>query len=195
MRQVLIALLAAVVIIAACAPEQAVTDSSTTIVKQERPAAPTAEEARTLLANAPEFGEYEFTSAGWTAPVSGVAMSEPVRAEAKQLAAAGWIALENTGDIALSDKSRNDKRFLMRENGLLDVVPLAKKEIGNVLAVRDRDGTVTVDFDWRWVPNEVGAAFKTGTTADRFAGPQQATAELIHDGTKWTVLQIKKRGL
>ena len=191
MRRLLIASL----LLAACAAEQPVVDSSTTTAgsAQQRPAAPTPAEARTLLETAPELGEYQFTDAGWTAPVSGAAMSEPVRAEAKQLAAAGWILLEKTGDIALNDRSRNDKRFLLRPNGILDVVPLAKKQLGDVQAVRDREGVVTVDFTWRWIPNEVGQAFKTGLTADRFAAQQEATAELVHDGTKWTVVTIKNR--
>ena len=190
MRNALIALL----LLAACAPEQATTDSSTTTAPAKpRAAAPTPQEARTLLENAPEFGEYEFTSAGWTTPVSAASMSEPVRAEARQLAAAGWIALDGAGDVALTNTSRDDKRFLLRQNGILDVVPLAKKEFGEVRAVRDREGEVTVDFSWRWIPNEVGQAFKTGPTAERYAAPKEATAELAHDGTKWIVVQIRPR--
>ena len=189
MRRLVIACL----LLAACAPETPVADTSATVSKPQRHPAPSPDEARTLIESSAELGEYEFTSAGWTAPVSGVAMSEPVRAEAKQLAAAGWLTQDPTGDIALNDKSRNDKRFLLRPNGILDIVPLAKKEMGNVLAVRDREGEVTVDFDWRWVPNEVGTAFKTGATADRYAAPQHATAVLMHDGSKWTILQIKPR--
>ncbi len=188
MRRILIALL-----LASCAPEQQVTDTTATLAKAPRPAAPSADDARTLIANAPEFSEFEFTNAGWTTPVSGVSMSTPVRDEARQLAEAGWIALDNTGDLSLTDKARNDKRFLLRANGILDVVPLAKKELGNVVAVRDREGEVTVDFTWRWIPNEVGTAFKTGAVHDRFAAEQQATATLLHDGTVWTVLKIDRR--
>ncbi len=188
MRRILIALL-----LTACAAEQPVTDTTATVAKQPRPAAPSAADAKTLIANAPEFSEFEFTNAGWTTPVSGVSMSTPVRDEARQLAEAGWIALDRTGDVMLADKSRNDKRFLLRPNGILDVVPLAKKEIGDVVAVRDREGEVTVDFTWRWIPNEVGAAFKTGAVHDRFAAPQQATATLLHDGTGWGVLRIDRR--
>ena len=140
-----------------------------------------------------EFGEFDFTSAGWTTPVSGSRMSEPVRAEAKQLADAGWIAFDESGDVMLTEKGRNDRRFLMRQNGILDVVPLASKEFGKVEAVRDRDGDVTVDFTWRWVPNEVAQALKTGPTHDRYAAPQKATASLMYDGTKWTILKIEKR--
>ena len=196
MRRNLIALLAillASVLYTACAAEQPVTDTSATVANKARPAAPGAAEARTLIANSAEFSEFEFTNAGWTTPVSSAAMSTPVRDEARQLAEAGWIAMEKTGDVMLTDKSRNDKRFLLRANGILDVVPLAKKEIGEVVAVRDREGEVTVDFTWRWIPNEVGAAFKTGAVHDRFAAPQQATATLLHDGNAWTVLRIDRR--
>ena len=189
MRRLLIALL----LLTACAPEQAVTDTTAAAPKQARPPAPSAAEAKTLIANSAEFSEFEFINAGWTTPVSGAAMSAPVRDEAQQLAEAGWIALEKTGDVMLTDKSRNDKRFLMRANGILDIVPLAKKEFGEVVAVRDREGEVTVDFTWRWIPNEVGAALKTGAVHDRFAAPQQATAVLLHDGTAWGVLKIDRR--
>jgi hypothetical protein len=188
MRRVLIALL-----LTACAAEQPITDTSATVAKPPRPAAPSAADAKTLIANAPEFSEFEFTNAGWTTPVSGSLMSTPVRDEARQLAEAGWIALDRMGDVMLTNKSRNDKRFLLRPNGILDVVPLAKKEIGDVVAVRDREGEVTVDFTWRWIPNEVGTAFKTGAVHDRFAAPQQATATLLHEGTGWSVLRIDRR--
>ena len=191
MRRTLIALL---LLLAACTAEQPATDTATTSsAPAQRPAAPTPEEAATLIKGSIEFGEYEFTNAGWTAPVSGARMSEPLRDEAKQLAAAGWLGLENTGDIMLTEKARNDRRFLMRANGILDVVPLASKEFGEVQAVRDRDGEVTVDFTWKWTPNEVGRAFTSGPTHDRYAAPQQATATLMWDGNKWGVLQIKGR--
>jgi hypothetical protein len=190
MRRLLIAFL----LLAACTAEQPATDTTaTTAANAQRPAAPSAAEAETLVKGSTDFGELDFTNAGWTAPVSGARMSEPVRAEAKQLAAAGWVALDGAGDLMLTDKGRNDRRFLLRENGLLDVVPLAKKEFGVVEAVRDRDGEVTVDFTWKWVPNEVGAAFKTGPTADRFGAPQRGTATLIHDGTQWSILKMEKR--
>lgn len=189
MRRTLIAFL----LLAACTAEQPATDTTTTTAAKQRPAAPTPEEAATLIKGSMEFGEFDFTNAGWTAPVSAARMSEPVRAEAKELAAAGWVALDGAGDLMLTDKARNDRRFLLRENGLLDVVPLAKKEFGAVEAVRDREGEVTVDFTWKWLPNEVGTAFRTGPTHDRFAAPQNATATLIHDGTQWTILKIDRR--
>lgn len=189
MRRLLIALL----VFAACSPEKPADDNTIVATAPKRPAAPAAPEAEALIKGSMEFGEYQFTNAGWTAPVSGATMSEPVRAEAKQLAAAGWVGFDGAGDLMLTEKARNDRRFLLRSNGILDVVPLAKKEFGAVEAVRDREGQVTVDFTWTWVPNEVGQAFKSGATHDRYAAPQKATAELTHDGSKWVIVQITPR--
>lgn len=178
---------------AACTSEKpAIADADATETKPAAPAPPSPEQARDLIANSADFGEYEFTNAGFTLPVSGAAMSEPARVAAKELAVAGWLALEGTGDIALTDKSRADKRFLLRPNGLLDIVPLAKKEMGAVTAVRPNDdGTVTVDFAWRWIANEVGTAFRTGLVHDRFAAPQDGRATLMWNGTAWTILKIE----
>jgi hypothetical protein len=183
--------IAILLLLAACSSdEKPIADA-----QPQQPAAtppPTAQQARDVIANSPAFSEYEFTNAGFTMPVSGVAMSEPVRQSVRELAAAGWIMLENTGDIALTDKSRGDKRFLLRENGLLDIVPLAKKEMGTVTNVSAQsDGTVIAAFSWRWIPNEIGTAFKTGPVFDRYATDQEGQATLMWDGTNWTVLKIE----
>ena len=183
--------LAVLLLLAACNSEQPpIADAESAKTKPATPQMPSAQEARDLIANSAEFGEYEFTNAGFTLPVSGAAMNEPARATAKELAAAGWLSLDTNGDIALTEKSRNDKRFLLRPNGLLDIVPLAKKEMGDVQAVRgNNDGTVAADFTWRWVPNEVAASF----LRDKYEGTQNATATLMHDGTNWTLLKIDSR--
>lgn len=160
--------------------------------KAAGPAPPSAQQAYDVIARSPAFSEHEFTNAGFTAPVSGAAMSEPVRQSVRELAAAGWLMLENTGDIALTDKSRGDKRFLMRDNGLVDIVPLAKKEMGTITNIAPQsDGTFTVAFTWRWIPNEVGAAFKTGMVQQRFASQQDDRASLMWDGTNWIVVGIE----
>jgi len=189
------ALAVALLLLAACGSpdEKPISDQATsTSTAPATPPPPSPQQARELIANSAEFGEYEFTNASFTTPVSGATMSEPVRQSVKELAAAGWLELDPAGDIALTEKSRNDKRFLLRANGLLDIVPLAKKEMGDVTAVRPNpDGTAMVDFTWRWVANEVGSAFKTGLVHDRFATPQDGRATLIWDGTSWSVLRIE----
>jgi hypothetical protein len=84
-------------------------------------------------------------------------------------------------------KAMDDKRFILRENGLLDVVPLAKKEMGEVSAVRmNPDDTATADFTWTWVPNEVGSLFP-----EKYAGTHAARATFIWDGTSWSMLKIE----
>lgn len=181
----------ALVLLVACGGSDPIAES-TTAARPTPPPLPSAQQAREMLVNSAELAEYEFTNAGFTTPVSAAMMSEPVRQSVKELAAAGWVELDTTGDVALTDKSRNDKRFLLRPNGLLDIVPLAKKEMGDVTAVRaNDDGTARVDFTWRWIANEVGSSFKTGLIAERFAAPQDETATLIWDGTTWSVLKIE----
>ncbi|HUR80085.1 MAG TPA: hypothetical protein VM733_04935 [Thermoanaerobaculia bacterium] len=182
--------LAVLFLLAACSREKPIEQAAP--AKPSAPPPPSAAQARQLIAASADFGEFEFTNAGYTTPTSGVAMNQPQRATARELAQAGWLTLDNTGDIALSEKSRSDKRFLLRPNGLLDIVPLAKKEMGDVTAVHaNPDNTVTVDFTWRWIANEVGQAFRTGVVHDRFAAPQDGKATLIWDGSQWTVLKFE----
>lgn len=189
------ALSVALVLLAACggSDEKPISDQSTAAAaKAAPPMPPSPQQAREQIASSAEFGEYEFTNAGFTTPVSGATMSAPVRQSVRELAQAGWLELDPAGDVALTDKSRSDKRFLLRPNGLLDIVPLAKKEMGDVTAVRrNADNTVTVDFTWRWIANEVGASFKTGLEHDRFAAQQDGRATLMWDGTGWMILKIE----
>ena len=184
-------LLTAILLLCACSSDETpVADQQP--AKPAAPPPPAAEQVRELIANSAELGEHEFTNAGFTTPVSGAAMSAPARQSVKELAAAGWLSVDENGDASLTEKSRSDKRFLLRTNGLLDIVPLAKKEMGAVTAVRaNPDGTATADFTWKWIPNEVGSAFKTGIEHDRFAAPQDSRATLIWDGTSWGVLKIE----
>lgn len=179
----------------ACSSEQpATTNTSESTASKPAAAPPSAQQAREIIGKSGELGQYEFTNAAVSLPVAGSSMNEPTRALAKQLAAAGWIAFDGAGDIMLTDKSRSDKRFLLRENGLLDVVPLAKKEMGDVTAVRSNpDGTVNADFTWRWIANEVGTAFTAGPVHDRFNAAHNATANLMWNGTEWTMITVEGR--
>jgi len=185
----------ALLLLAACSSEEpaTTTTAASTSAQQEpqTPPPPTAQQARETIAKSGDLGQFEFTNAAISVPVAGSSMNEPTRNLVKQLAAAGWVALDGHGDLMLTDKSRSDKRFLLRENGLLDVVPLAKKEMGDVTAVRQNpDGTVTADFNWKWIPNEVGASLKSGPEHDRYAAPHTARASLMWNGTEWTVVTI-----
>jgi hypothetical protein len=185
----------ALLLLAACggSDEQPIAESSTTTTNAPvTQPPPSPQQVRELIASSAELGDYEFTNAGFTTPTSGATMSEPVRQSVRELAAAGWLAIDGAGDVALTEKSRNDKRFLLRQNGLLDIVPLAKKEMGDVTGVSsNHDGTVTVDFTWRWIPNEVGSAFKTGLIHERFTSPQDGRATLMWDGSAWVILKIE----
>lgn len=119
------------------------------------------------------------------------AMNEPTQANAKELVAAGWLRF-NGDDLLLGTKASGDKRFLVRPNGFLDIVPLAKKELGQVSQpVRDADGTARAEFCFRWLANEVGESFRTGLVAERFDATHCGTATLQQRaGGGWEVLLL-----
>ena len=177
-----------------CAPEskqQQTTSPAPAPAKQTIPP-PSVAEAQPIIANSATFSDYEFTNASATLPMS-APMPPYLAGEAKQLVAAGWLR-RSGNSLELTPKSKSDKRFLVRPNGYVDVVPLASKELTGVTAVRpETDGTVSADFTWKWIPNEVGSAFKRGALHDRYAAPQSATARLMWDGSAWTVLRIVPR--
>jgi hypothetical protein len=179
MKRLLLLLLAAALVCVSCKEKKGA--GTPAPPAKEQPAAQhpaiTPAQAKELIAGAPEFGDYQFTNAAVTIPLKRSALRTDQAAIAKRLAAGGWIRFD--GDDV---KAKEDKRLLVRPNGTLDVVPLAKKELVSVDAV----GGEKVDFTWRWVPNEIGALLK-----DRFAGDQKARATLLWDGTNWTVLRIE----
>jgi len=184
MKRLLLVLLAASLVFASCKEKDGAggTPPPATTEQAAQPAqhpAITPAQAKDLIAGAPEFGDYQFTNAAVTIPLKRSAMRADQAVIAKQLAAGGWIHFD--GDDV---KAKEDKRLLVRPNGTLDVVPLAKKELVSV----DKVLVDKVDFTWRWIPNEIGALLK-----NRFGGEQKATATLLWDGTNWTVLRIEPR--
>jgi hypothetical protein len=184
----------ALILFAACgAPEPARTTSSAAPPpKPAAPPPPSPAEAQALIANSATFSDYEFTNASVTLPTKG-ALPPYMADDAKHLVAAGWLRRAGDG-LELAAKAKGDKRFLVRPNATVDVVPLASKELTAVTAVRPNpDGTAAADFTWKWIPNEVGSAFKRGALHDRYAAPQNATATLMWDGRTWSVLRIEKR--
>jgi hypothetical protein len=185
----IIAALVCALLAAACPHPEAPAPKPAAAAPKPAPAPPTADEAKQLLAGSPEFSEYEFTNAATTLPLQKSAMNEPARKAVADLAAAGWLHLDGSGAVVFSDKAKHDPRVLVRPNGFVDLVPLAKKELTAVTAVRGP----AVDFDWRWIPNDLGASLKSGPVHDRYAAAQHATATLVHDGAAWTVLRIEPR--
>lgn len=192
MKRVPLLLIALAVLAVACggeSPQPATTSSA----PPAAPPPPTADQARTLIAAAPEFGDFEFTNAAFTLPLQRSAMNEPQRAATKDLAKAGWIALD--GDtLKLTGKSEHDKRFLLRPNGTLDIVPLAKKELDGVTSIVTGSEGPVVTFTWKWLPNEIGTAFRSGPVAEHLAGTQTAKATLLWDASAgaWVVLRIER---
>ncbi|HEX7149870.1 MAG TPA: hypothetical protein VF618_00160 [Thermoanaerobaculia bacterium] len=153
-----------------------------------KPQPPTVAEAQQLLANAPEFGEYEFTNAAYSLPLTRGAMSAEQLAAADRLKKAGWLAFDGDGKVLLTDKAKADRRFVTRPNGFVDLVPLAKKELVAVESTGPDPEGATVTFTWKWIANELGEL----VAAERFAPPQRATATLIPSGGGWAVLRIVK---
>jgi hypothetical protein len=186
-------LLIAFLLFAACGGEPPATTTKEAVAPR-RQAAPSPEEARELIEKSPSFSEFEFTGAGLSLPVDGSRLSAPARTTVTELAESDWLELDSSGNVSLTDRSGGDRRFILRPNGILDIVPLAKKEMGQVEAIRENaDGTIEADFTWRWLPNEVGSSLRTGPIAERFAQTHYATASLIWNGTEWTMLKIERR--
>jgi hypothetical protein len=177
----------------ACGGGQKAPPAAPAEAKPAAPPPPNAAAAQAIVGGSPELGEFEFTNAAVSLPMSRAAMNEPALAAAKDLVGAGWLVFDGDA-VVLSAKSRGDKRFLVRPNGFLDVVPLAKKEMGEVTAVRPTEEGVDVDFKWKWISNDVGSAIASGPIHERYATEHRATATLIHDGTSWIVLRIRAAG-
>lgn len=119
-------------------------------------------------------------------------MNEAHKKTVQELRAAGWLAVDGSGNAILTEKAKNDRRFLVRTNQSLDIVPLAKKEITSTSAPQSLpDGNVQLTVDWRWVPNDAGAALKSGLARQVFDTPQQAKATLMPAEGGWTVYLIE----
>lgn len=182
MKRLLIALL-----FVACTAEKPAAPGAA--AEKPAPPPPTLAEASEIIKSSSDFSEFEFTSSAFTLPLKrSMMLNDPTRDAARDLQKAGWI--DFGGDEVLLRKAATDKRFVPRPNGYMDIVPLAKKEFGEVTAVRPTSEGVEADFNWKWIPNEVGSLFKSGPLYERYAAPKQGTATLYVDGGKWRVLRI-----
>lgn len=186
-----------ILLITACGSESAPTPDATATTSTATASStplPTKEEAAAVIRESAEFGDFQFTFSSFSLPVQRSMMNEPALAGAQELKEAGWIAFDGSGDVVLTAKSKGDKRFLVRPNGFIDIVPLAKKEFGEAASVeRTPDGNAAVDFSWRWSPNEVGSSFKSGLIKERFSIDHKARATLMQDAGRWTVLLIEPK--
>jgi hypothetical protein len=154
-------------------------------------APPSVAQAVLVIRESPEFGDFHFTDAAVSIPVEGASRHGEQSLDAGALIQDGWLA--GKADLELTDRARNDRRFIIRPNRVLDVVPLAKKELLEVVSVLDNhDGTVAVTFNWHWLPNEIGRAFPPRSLLGRrFRQPSyRAVATLQNDGHVWSVRKI-----
>ena len=163
----------------------------TAAARKAAPRPPSTDEARQLIADSAEWSDFQSPYSAWSLPTSAAALKGAALEGAKDLQRGGWISLR-AGDVVLTEKAKSDKRFLIRPNGSIDIVPLAKKEITAVTSVQPTtNNEVAVGLTWKWIPNEVGSAFRSGTIRDRFASPGKATVTLQPaDGGGWEVLRI-----
>lgn len=152
---------------------------------------PTPAEAQELIARSQAFGDHQFTYAAWTFRTDTPLTHETTLAMAKDLENADWIRL-NENRVELTDKSRGDKRFLLRPNGTLDIVPLARKELIEVTSVTPTDEGATATIRWRWVPNEVGSSFTSGPVKERFDAEQRSEVTLQSNAAgEWEVWGVE----
>ena len=116
-------------LLAGCTNEERRVESTASSPPPAAPALPpaTSAEAGLLIGDSAEFSEFEFTNAAWSLPLQGKLMNAPSLEGAKELAAAGWIKLDRERNVTLTGKAKKDRRWLVRPNGFVDLVPIAKK--------------------------------------------------------------------
>lgn len=153
---------------------------------------PSAEQAEEIITSAPEWSDYKFSNAAWSLPLD-QPIDHPVTLEmAKDLERADWIRVDRTNRVVLTQRAMKDRRFLVRPNDVVEMVPLAKKEFGEVTAIEPAGENVEVHFTWQWVPNEVGASFQSGFLHERYSATHQATATLMPREGEWMLLIIEE---
>lgn len=182
----------AVLFLLACTGEQSTTSTAPqTSTAQPALTPPTPQQAREIIEPSPEYSDFQFTWTAYSIPLRKSMMNDATKQTAKELESAGWIEFQRD-DLIPSIKASKDKRFIVRPNGFMDIVPLAKKEFGEVTSVNPLpDGNVAAEFNWKWIRNEVGQSFKTGPVRDRFAAPHVGRATLMPNQGKWEVLIIE----
>jgi hypothetical protein len=153
---------------------------------------PTPTEARAIIESSAEFPDFQFTYASWSVPLRKDAQNEATKKTVNELRAGAWLGYDGDGNVILADKARNDKRFLVRPNGTLDVVPLAKKHLVSVTSIEPKGEEAVATFVWLWEPNEIGALLKSGLLPMQYAAPHRARATLMQSDGKWIVQLIEE---
>lgn len=182
------------VLLAGCAGETAetATERADDAATGQAAPLPTEEEAAKIIQKAPAYSDYRFTSVTLSIPMNEERMHEQMRAYAKDLETAGWIRIDSTGTVVLSDKARKDNRWVERTNGFTDIAPLASKEFVEVRSIeQDAAGNAKVDFTYRWNQNSTGAALQSGLLRQTLDSPQYATATLEQHGDGWELYIIR----
>jgi hypothetical protein len=155
-------------------------------------ALPAAADAAKIIGDSAEWSDYQFTYSSWSFQLGTPIAHPTTRQLAEDLAAVGWLRVTPDGMIELTEKAKSDKRFLVRSNNSLDIVPMAKKELVGVTTVTaNPDGTARVDVQWKWVANEVGSSFRSGFIKERYDAPQVAIATLEPAGSGWKVRSVE----
>jgi hypothetical protein len=156
------------------------------------PPPPTTEAAKQLITDSAAFSDYQFTNASYSLPLKRSRFNEVTSKGAEELRAAGWIRFEGD-DVVLEPKAESDRRWLVRPNGFVDIVPIAKKELTEVSSVTPQaDGNLKANLCWQWIPNEVGSAFKSGLVRERIETMHCAIADLQpSDDGGWEVLLVE----
>jgi hypothetical protein len=157
-------------------------------------AMPSPTEAKQIIETSPEWSDFQFTYASWSLPLKAASMTDAHRKTAQELRDGGWVSLDGEGNVVLTAKAKGNKRFLVRPNATLDIVPLAKKELTAVSAVTPKsDGNASANVEWRWIPNEIGSSIKSGLLRQQYDADHHAVATLMPVDGKWTVLLIEPK--
>jgi hypothetical protein len=155
---------------------------------------PSPEEAQKVIASSPAWSDHQFSQAAWSLPLGQPIAHPTTMSIAKDLESSGWLVVDGTDRVVLTDRAMRDKRFLVRENNVVEMVPLARKEIDEVTDVRAGDGgEIEADIRWRWVANEIGASFRSGFLKERYEAPQLSTARMRRAGESWAVITVESR--
>ncbi|MDX1582200.1 MAG: hypothetical protein R3338_01245 [Thermoanaerobaculia bacterium] len=154
--------------------------------------APTREEAAEIIQKSPDYSDFRFTSVTLSIPMKEEGMHEQMRKYVDELEQAGWLRVDSTGTVVLSDMARSDNRWVERPSGYTDIAPLAKKEFVEVTSVERVDGdTVKVDFVYRWIPLQAGRAIESGLLYETMHSDHYATATLENYGGGWQLFIIR----